>query len=356
MPLYPLNSGCRLNKKSKECENTSTNSETNVTSYDHLCSNRSLCQHSLSVPEADNKSCYSDILPNSPISPRVKNIHSDMEALMLSRHDNPYIMQQLERLSTRDAAELYAEMNVSGHPSPARSLHKISFTNLEANPTTDTNSMMDSDISDTYIDNLHDKLIRSPPPQFPKNLSLFIFPGSSAVSVQSYRTADNCDFSPSRLHMSPNACHSLRDVITDHKIKTSNTSQDNISGILNSYSRDNQFLEPNPNLYNKYERRGSDSSILSNNWKTTFYNQSMAASSSSLLTFAPRCPPLDSCTTASNDSNMSCTECQSEHKSDTGLDSMEMYPNLDDNCTDGWNAMSASNSREALLKNISQLN
>lgn len=39
-----------------------------------------------------------EFLPKSPVSPRVKNIKEDMDALHLSRQDNPYIMHQLERL------------------------------------------------------------------------------------------------------------------------------------------------------------------------------------------------------------------------------------------------------------------
>ena len=335
-----------FSKKSKESENSGAINvaEEQIESNSDHFSNQSGCRQTLSVPEVDSKSCFSDILPKSPISPRVKNIQEDMEALMLSRQDNPYIMQQLERLSTKES-ELFAELQVSANSSPARTIHKLSITNLEPNPTFDSNFIMDSDISDSFDYNLHDKLIRSPPPQFPKNLSLFVFPGSSAPSVQN-------------LLLSPNLKYHSN---CDMKSRCSDTSNDSIPFNYKNKdlknSKRSPFLDPSPQNQIRYERRGSDSSIMSNNWKTSFYNQSMTASSSSLLSFVPRYSTINSCNSVSKDSNMSCNECQNiETNQKSAIDLMEVYSNLDvDNSDQVVNFMSPSNSREALLKDDSQI-
>lgn len=260
---------------------------------------------------------------------------------MLSRHDNPYIMHQLERLSTKDS-EIFGDSVVSTHSSPARNALRVSQTNLAVNGSAESNFVMDSDVLDTLDDNLHDKLIRSPPPQFPKNMSLFLFPGSSAPSVSNLRSGETSDsMSMScRLRLSPNFSSHSRTECKD---------SDSVNEMRHEFrGRDN---------YGKYERRGSDSSIMSNNWKTAFFNQSMTASSASLMSFVPpiRCPPIGSCASVSNDSDMSFTECHSNddnHNHNTATDLMEVYPQIEDNSN---HFMSPSNSREALLKDISQI-
>lgn len=45
-------------------------------------------------------SSYISLVSNSPISPRVKSIDDDIEAITLSRQDNPFIQSKLERLSS----------------------------------------------------------------------------------------------------------------------------------------------------------------------------------------------------------------------------------------------------------------
>ncbi|XP_022241667.1 uncharacterized protein LOC106459464 isoform X2 [Limulus polyphemus] len=94
----------------------------------------------------------------SPVSPRKgKTIHQDMEALRLSRGDNPYIQQKLEKISC------YEE----GFSSPSKS---------------DQEKLVENDESpgDEEIDeNLHAHLIRSPPPHFPRTIAEFVFPDKS---------------------------------------------------------------------------------------------------------------------------------------------------------------------------------
>ena len=321
---------------------TNVASETTGPLFESHCSSRNHCQPCLSVPEDVGSLC--EPLPKSPISPRIKNIREDMEALMLSRHDNPYIMHQLERLSTKDS-DILGDSIVSAHSSPARNMNKASVSNLNVNGSAESNFIMDSDVVDCHDDNLHDKLIRSPPPQFPKNMSLFVFPGSSAPSVNSLRTGEASDsMSMScRLHLSPYLSSHSRDECKDS----------DSANLMRHDLRRNRFLDNSHDSYAKYERRGSDSSIMSNNWKTAFFNQSMTASSSSLLSYVPRCPPINSCASASNDSYMSFNECEAnEVNQKSANDLMEVYPHIEDNSN---HFMSPSNSREALLKDISQM-
>ncbi|XP_077500776.1 uncharacterized protein LOC144111362 isoform X2 [Amblyomma americanum] len=83
-----------------------------------------------------------DLLSTSPV--RVRNLEQDMEALRQSRHDNPYLQQQMERFSLQD--EPADERQLLFPPDDFRDLHK--------------------------------HLIRSPPPQFPQDVAHFVFPGS----------------------------------------------------------------------------------------------------------------------------------------------------------------------------------
>lgn len=84
-----------------------------------------------------------DLLSTSPV--RVRNLEQDMEALRRSRHDNPYLQQQMERFSLQDE--------------PATDERQLLFP------------------PDDFRD-LHKHLIRSPPPQFPQDVAHFVFPGS----------------------------------------------------------------------------------------------------------------------------------------------------------------------------------
>ncbi|KAH7978661.1 hypothetical protein HPB49_006319 [Dermacentor silvarum] len=85
-----------------------------------------------------------ELLSTSPV--RVRNLEQDMEALRQSRHDNPYLQQQMERFSIQDEPAAADERQLLFPPDDFRDLHK--------------------------------HLIRSPPPQFPQDVAHFVFPGS----------------------------------------------------------------------------------------------------------------------------------------------------------------------------------
>jgi hypothetical protein len=286
-----------------------------------------------------------------------------MEALTLSRQDNPYIMQQLERLSVTN--EYLTELSISTHSSPARSVQKISIATNDQHITSDGNFIMDCE---DFDDNLHDKLIRSPPPNFPQKLSLFVFPESSAASVQSYsltKTRDDSEYSPTRSLMSPTfilSNHTLKgkSLVSKSRISNEKDFDDMKTHNVKTHLRPN--LNVNQSNYSKYERRGSDSSIVSNNWKTCFYNPSMAASSSSLLSFVPRYSAINSCNLERNESNTSSSE-YNDHKdeeeeeeiSQFKTDSLDIYCNYSDNSSNQMSFISPSNSSEALIKDMTQV-
>ena len=119
-----------------------------------------------------------NLAPNCPVSPRVKNIREDMDALMMSRQDNPFISQQLELLSS------------SGDPE-TRTVSPITFVTQSSYDGADDASQSLLAIHDLdeleQLDqeNLHEHMIRSPPPQFPQKISHFVFPGpGSPVSIR----------------------------------------------------------------------------------------------------------------------------------------------------------------------------
>ncbi|KAI2797408.1 hypothetical protein BLOT_015502 [Blomia tropicalis] len=129
------------------------------------------------------------LIPGSPISPHVKNFNSDMRQLAISRADNPYISEQMERSNSTTSDYLTADY---GHSSttPILSLrrnhnynyftHKRpSLTELCFEQTTDDDDELEC-LNNGYGNeenshNLHDKLIRSPPPNFPDNINQFLF-------------------------------------------------------------------------------------------------------------------------------------------------------------------------------------
>ncbi|XP_067124408.1 uncharacterized protein [Centruroides vittatus] len=100
----------------------------------------------------------------SPVSPRVRSLEEDMEALRLSRQDNPYIQQKLESYS------LYGDSRGSISPSSV-------YSSLQKH---DEEKLVSEEFEDLIIkeeneQNLHEHLIRSPPPKFPKKMSQFVF-------------------------------------------------------------------------------------------------------------------------------------------------------------------------------------
>ncbi|RWS13586.1 uncharacterized protein B4U79_01849 [Dinothrombium tinctorium] len=139
-----------------------------------------LAVNSRSVPDVYLNTTCNDykFAPLSPVSPRVKNIDADMEALTLSRNDNPFIQQKLEKLSasgdllSNSSLTLNISQNVDGNAEFEQSLISIDG----------------DDISETDT-NVHQYLIRSPPPQFPQKFSHFIFPvPGSPIGSLSLRT------------------------------------------------------------------------------------------------------------------------------------------------------------------------
>lgn len=175
-----------------------------------------------------------------------------MEALTLSRQDNPYLMHQLEKLSV--AGDLKAEISLSALSSPGKSCLATDEQNkCDVSISMDIEEILEEE-------SLHDKLIRSPPPNFPKKLSCFIYPPESIVG-----SVHTCD-SPSHQFLSP---------INSRMAKVKN--------IENLQKQ----LKTNYSDKNLRERRGSDGSLsMIHYWKNTLSNPAlMTASSSSIFSF-----------------------------------------------------------------------
>lgn len=125
--------------------------------------------------DRDHDQMDSVMLMSSPVSPRVKNIKQDMEALLISRQDNPYISQKLELLSNSADFQSLSNLNSS-------SLIQVSIEDSEQGLISMDYDVMDDELAFTsaILDepglNLHEHLIRSPPPQFPQKVSHFVFP------------------------------------------------------------------------------------------------------------------------------------------------------------------------------------
>ncbi|KAH9522470.1 hypothetical protein DERF_006037 [Dermatophagoides farinae] len=137
----------------------------------------------------------------SPISPRVKNFNLDMKILVLSRNDNPYLSKQLERsnsLTSNNSSTVTDEQEYFAIDTPHSALHTPIFNrrNYRINNGRSSSSTGQhqhqqqqqqhrSTLSftfgyDNHRDledgkNLHEQLIRSPPPNFPEKLSEFLF-------------------------------------------------------------------------------------------------------------------------------------------------------------------------------------
>ena len=150
------------------------------------------------------------LTPNSPISPRVKNFNLDMKILVLSRNDNPYLMKQLERSNSLtsnnssittavDEQEYFAmdqQTTTTSHSAlhtpmfNRRNYYRINNNGYGRSSSTSTTRQQHqqhrSTLSFTFDfdnqknmndneKNLHEQLIRSPPPNFPEKLSHFLF-------------------------------------------------------------------------------------------------------------------------------------------------------------------------------------
>lgn len=170
-------------------------------------------------------SSYMSLISNSPISPRVKSIDEDIEALTLSRQDNPYIQNKLEKLSQYSGVN-YDILSISNLSLNGNSNFVNSTNTLNNQSTTHSSQFSQSNkvssISSEELDeilnfsksnkdeNLHEHLIRSPPPDFPLNFSSFIFPavGSPLRSLSmkynnSLNSNDTTSIKTPNLYLSP---------------------------------------------------------------------------------------------------------------------------------------------------------
>lgn len=135
-------------------------------------------------------SSYISLVSNSPISPRIKSIDEDIEALTLSRQDNPYIQNKLEKLSHYSGvnhdilsiSNLSLYGNTSAFVNSTNTLNQLSHhSNALSQQANKTPSISSEELDEilnfaSKEDNLHQHLIRSPPPDFPLNFSSFIYP------------------------------------------------------------------------------------------------------------------------------------------------------------------------------------
>lgn len=138
------------------------------------CSFEVLPDHRLGGPFPITDSC---LVPGSPISPRVKNFNSDMKSLALSRSDNPFISQKMERSNSTSSSDYASDYTLSTPILSVRKNRPSYFTAKKGPPGRSIQSEHHHlfEITDNEHSNLHDKLIRSPPPHFPEKLSQFLF-------------------------------------------------------------------------------------------------------------------------------------------------------------------------------------
>lgn len=140
-------------------------------------------------------SSYLSLVSNSPISPRIKSIDEDVEALTLSRQDNPYIQNKLEKLShysggNHDILSIFnlslngGNSNFVNSTNTLNNLNQSGPANQLGQQANQTPSISSEELDEILNfgnrsnkdDNLHQHLIRSPPPDFPVNFSSFIYP------------------------------------------------------------------------------------------------------------------------------------------------------------------------------------
>lgn len=144
------------------------------------------------------------MIMSSPVSPRVKNIKQDMEALLISRQDNPYISQKLELLST--ATDFQSTSHLSSASMVQINVHDDSEQGLISMDfdVVDDELAFTSAILDEPGLNLHEHLIRSPPPQFPQKVSHFVFPDAIGSPLRGCMLTSSCG--GKSFPMSPLSC------------------------------------------------------------------------------------------------------------------------------------------------------
>jgi len=123
----------------------------------------------VAIQTSEKSSFDYGIPPHSPVSPRVKSIDQDIEALILSRQDNPFLTSKLEKLSC------------SGKISSSNLALDVFSNDGKGTEIFHDHSSLAMDLDDTSDNyNVHEHLIRSPPPQFPQKISHFVFPLSNS--------------------------------------------------------------------------------------------------------------------------------------------------------------------------------
>ena len=126
---------------------------------------------------------------NAPVSPRVHDLKQDMDILTMSRNDNPYILSKIEQMSRSFGPNGSGDLMTlrQQFTSPDCIQYDVNCRNNRDSMDDASQSLLwsedegkDGRISDDVLEvddtNLHQHLIRSPPPSFPTNISAFIFP------------------------------------------------------------------------------------------------------------------------------------------------------------------------------------
>ncbi|KPM02631.1 hypothetical protein QR98_0010470 [Sarcoptes scabiei] len=119
-----------------------------------------------------NEKC---LIPGSPISPRVKNFNLDMRILVLSRNDNPYLSKQIQRSNSLASSDFDHDYFVQPTTPIVARKNRINSFNFISNGGSSSSSSHGLNLLQPEDQkNLHEQLIRSPPPNFPEKLSHFL--------------------------------------------------------------------------------------------------------------------------------------------------------------------------------------
>ncbi|XP_028967791.1 uncharacterized protein LOC114828314 [Galendromus occidentalis] len=130
-----------------------------------------------------------DILSISPSLRNARSLQEDMELLRQSRQDNPYIQQQIEKfsvlsegLSRFDGHSLHHQDHAMPD-SPATVPDDHQQLLFSSSPKDEDILSITSQMDNRHED-LHQHLIRSPPPMFPQDVEQFVFEFSRTTSPQ----------------------------------------------------------------------------------------------------------------------------------------------------------------------------
>ncbi|GIY49322.1 uncharacterized protein CDAR_600311 [Caerostris darwini] len=163
-------------EKSVKSNEFQSNSTSNVYEKEELelgCD--SIPKRCSSIPGTLNDHSKGEIEANflSPAGTgKKKNFKIDLETLHLSRQDNPYL-KQLERFSLPEETILSC----------------ADFNSIAEKALLESEWQLDSERD---ID-IHQHLVRSPPPQFPQNITHFIYSQANSPKRQSCQSSENGD-------------------------------------------------------------------------------------------------------------------------------------------------------------------